>query len=153
MGKSPVGALLNTKIRVFKVFFRKAETKKKKNPSVCLHRGGRRWYFFFFFCLKTFAQTPLGYGLYSLFLKVTKRSKRQILFISGEQLSLIVAGDSAKTLSVLENMGGALDDCGLRFVQKCHSPPQNTPDFGGPTDFFGKLPKKDPYRNHTKSMN
>ena len=54
----------------------------------------------------------------------------QILFISGEQLSLIVAGDSAKTLSVLGNMGGALDDCGLRFVQKCRRPPQNTPILG-----------------------
>ena len=50
--------------------------------------------------------------------------------ISGEQLSLNVAGDSAKTLSVLGNMGGVLDDCRLRFVQKCRRPPQNTPDFG-----------------------
>jgi len=33
----------------------------------------------------------------------------QILFISGEQLSLNVAGDSAKTLSVLGNMGDVLD--------------------------------------------
>ena len=41
----------------------------------------------------------------------------QILFISVEQLSLNVAGDSAKTLSVLGNMGGVVDDCGLRFVQ------------------------------------
>ena len=70
----------------------------------------------------------------------------QILFISGEQLSLNVAGDSAKTLSVLGNMGGVLDDCGLRFVQKCRRPPQNTPDFGGPTDFFEKLPSKPPPR-------
>jgi hypothetical protein len=52
--------------------------------------------------------------------------------IWGEQLSLNVAGDSAKTLSVLRNMGDVLDDCGLRFVQKCRRPPQNTPDFGGP---------------------
>ena len=59
-------------------------------------------------------------------------------FISGEQLSLNVAGDSAKTLSVLGNMGDALDDCCLRFVQKCRRPPQNTPDFGGPTDFSEK---------------
>ena len=58
-----------------------------------------------------------------------------IFAISGEQLSLNVAGDSAKTLSVLGNMGGVLDDCGLRFVQKCRRIPQNTPDFGGPTDF------------------
>ena len=63
---------------------------------------------------------------------VKTAKSEQILFISGEQLSLIVAGDSAKTLSVLGNMGGALDDCGLRFVQKCRRPPQNTPDFGGP---------------------
>ena len=54
----------------------------------------------------------------------------EILFISGEELSLIVAGDSAKTLSVLGNMGDALDDCGLRFVQKCRRPPQNTPILG-----------------------
>ena len=33
-----------------------------------------------------------------------------IFAISGEQLSLNVAGDSAKTLSVLGNMGGVLDD-------------------------------------------
>ena len=53
--------------------------------------------------------------------------------ISGEQLSLNVAGDSAKTLSVLGNKGVVvLNDCGLRFVQKCRRPPQNTPDFGGP---------------------
>ena len=32
-------------------------------------------------------------------------------------------------------MGGALDDCRLRFVQKYRRPPQNTPAFGGPTDF------------------
>ena len=61
-----------------------------------------------------------------------------IFVISGEQLSLNVAGDSAKTLSVLGNIGDALDDCGLRFVQKCRRPPQNTPDFGGLTDFFSK---------------
>ena len=59
-----------------------------------------------------------------------------IFVISGEQLSLNVAGDSAKTLSVVGNIGGALDDCGLRFVQMCRRPPQNTPDFGGLTDFF-----------------
>ena len=29
-------------------------------------------------------------------------------------------------------MGGVLDDCRLRFVQKCRRPPQKTPDFGGP---------------------
>ena len=51
--------------------------------------------------------------------------------ISGEQLSLHVAGDSAVTLLVLGNMGGGLDNCGLRFVQMCRRPPQNTPDFGG----------------------
>ena len=29
-------------------------------------------------------------------------------------------------------MRDALDDCRLRFVQKCRRPPQNTPDLGGP---------------------
>ena len=77
----------------------------------------------------------------------------QILFISVEQLSLNVAGDSAKTLSVLGNMGDALADCLLRFLQMCRRPPQKYPRFWGPTDFFKILPKKDPYRNHTKSMN
>ena len=33
-----------------------------------------------------------------------------IFAISGEQLPLNVAGDSAQTLSVLEDMGGVLDD-------------------------------------------
>ena len=77
----------------------------------------------------------------------------QILFISVEQLSLNVADDSAKTLSVLGNMGDLLDDCRLRFLQMCRRPPQKYPRFWGPTDFFKILPKKDPYRNHTKSMN
>ena len=54
-----------------------------------------------------------------------------IFVISGEQLSLNVAGDSAKILSVLENMWSFLDVCGLRFVQKCRRPPQNTPPFWG----------------------
>ena len=36
--------------------------------------------------------------------------------ISVERLSLNVADDSAKTLSVLGNMGDFLDDCRLRFV-------------------------------------
>ena len=85
-------------------------------------------------------------------LRVGLGQNGQILFISVEQLSLNVADDSAKTLSVLGNMGGVLDDCGLRFVQMCRRPPHSTPDFGGPTDFFKILPKKDPYRNHTKSM-
>ena len=76
--------------------------------------------------------------------------------ISGEQLSLNVAGDSAKALSVLGNMGGVLDDCRLRFVQKCRRPPQNTPDFGGPKkakNQFRKITGMQPYRNLTKSMN
>ena len=77
----------------------------------------------------------------------------QILFISVEQLSLNVADDSAKTLSVLGNMGDFLDDCLLRFLQRCRRPPQKYPRFWGPTDFFKILPKKDPYRNHTKWMN
>ena len=88
-----------------------------------------------------------------MFLRVGLGQNGQILFISVEQLSLNVADDSAKTLSVLENMGGALDDCRLRFVQIWRRPLQNTPDFWGPTDFSKTLPKKDPYRNHTKSMN
>ena len=86
-------------------------------------------------------------------LRVGLGQNGQILFISVEQLSLNVAADSAKTLSVIGNMGGVVDDCGLRFVQMRRRPPQNTPDLGGPTDFFKILPKKDPYRNHTKSMN
>ena len=53
-----------------------------------------------------------------------------IFVISGEQLFLNVAVDSAETLSVLGNMGGVLDDLGLRSVQMCRRPPQNTPDFG-----------------------
>ena len=53
--------------------------------------------------------------------------------ISVERLSLNVADDSAKTLSVLGNMGGVLDDCGLRFVQKCRRPPPSKyPRFWGP---------------------
>ena len=62
----------------------------------------------------------------------------QIPFISGEQLFLIVAGDSAKTLSVLGNMGDSLDDCLLRVLQMCRRPPQKYPRFGGPTDFSEK---------------
>ena len=81
------------------------------------------------------------------------RQNGQILFISVEQLSLNVADDSAETLSVLENMGDALDACVLRFLEMCRRPPQKYPRFGGPTDFFKILPKKQPYRNHTKSMN
>jgi hypothetical protein len=72
-----------------------------------------------------------------------------IFFISGEQLSLSVAGDSAKTLSVIGNMGVVLDDCGLRFVQMWRRLPQNTPDFGGPKINF----EKSRACNHTKSMN
>ena len=58
--------------------------------------------------------------------------------ISVERLSLNVADDSAKTLSVLGNMGDALDDCLLRFLQMCRRPPQKYPRFGGPTDFSEK---------------
>ena len=88
-----------------------------------------------------------------LHLRVGLGQNGQILFISVEQLSLNVADDSAKTLSVLGNMGDFLDDCLLRFLQMCRRPPQKYPRFWGPTDFFKILPKKDPYRNHTKSMN
>ena len=86
-------------------------------------------------------------------LRVGPGQNSQIIFISVEQLSLNVADDSAKTLSVLRNMGDSLDDCLLRFLQMCRRPPQKYPRFWGPTDFFKILPKKDPYRNHTKSMN
>ena len=53
-----------------------------------------------------------------------------LFFISVEQLSLNVAGDSAKTLSVLGNMGGVLDDCGLRFVHKWRRPLKIPPILG-----------------------
>ena len=65
-------------------------------------------------------------GYHDRYLRVGPGQNGQILFISVEQLSLNVAGDSAKTLSVLENMGGVLDDCLLRFAQKCRRRPQNT---------------------------
>jgi len=77
-------------------------------------------------------------------LRVGLAQNGQILFISGEQLYLNIAGDSAKTLSVLANMGGVLDDCGLRFVQMWRRPPQNTPDFWGPTDFSKIYRKRTP---------
>ena len=64
------------------------------------------------------ANLPVNYDR-ARCLRVGLGQNGQILFISVEQLSLNVADDSAKTLSVLENMGGFLDDCGLRFVQKC----------------------------------
>ena len=86
-------------------------------------------------------------------IKIHRGGVRTGPLVSVEQLSLNVAGDSAKTLSVLGNMGGVLDDCRLRFVQMCRRPPQKYPRFWGPTDFFKILPKKDPYRNHTKSIN
>ena len=89
---------------------------------------------------------PFKVWLYLIRLRSQNGQNGQILFISGEQLSLIVAGDSAKTLSVLGNMGDALDDCRLRFVQKCRRPPSKYPDFGDPTDFFEKLPSKPPPR-------
>ena len=77
-------------------------------------------------------------------LRVGLGQNGQILFISEEQLSFNVAGDSAKTLSVLENMGDVLDDKGLRFVQIWRRPPQNTPDFWGPTDFSKYYRKRTP---------
>ena len=99
-------------------------------------------------------------GVSGFFGKIDHQKKRvglgqngQVLFISVEQLSLNVSGDSAKTLSVLGNMGGVLDDCGLRFVQMWRRPPQNTPDFGGPISKKKKITGMQPYRNHTKSMN
>ena len=70
--------------------------------------------------------------------------------ISGEQLPLNVAGDSAKTLSVLENMGGVLDGCGLRFVQ-IRRRPLKIPPISGSN--FEKITGMQPYRNHTKSIN
>ena len=105
------------------------------------------WEFFSCHDFSQIAQTEVAYiKMFIIGLRSQNGQNGQILFISGEQLSLIVAGDSAKTLSVLGNMRGDLDDCGLRFVQKCRRPPQNTPDFGGPTDFFEKLPSKPPPR-------
>ena len=83
-------------------------------------------YFFFVHWWKTKLPAPCA------FLRVGPGQNSQILFISVEQLSLNVADDSAKTLLILRNMGDALDDCRLRFVQKCRRPPQNTPDLGGP---------------------
>ena len=68
-------------------------------------------------------------------LRVGPGQNGQILFISEEQLSLNVADDSAYILSGLGNMGGVVDDCGLRFVQIWRRLPQNTPDFGGPKSF------------------
>ena len=73
-----------------------------------------------------------------------------IFAISGEQLFLNVADDSAQTLSVLGNMGNAFDDCCLSFVQKCRRSPQNTPILGSN---FEKITGMQPYRNHTKSVN
>ena len=61
---------------------------------------------------------PFKAKLYLICLRVGLGQNGQILFISVEQLSLNVADDSAKTLSVLGNMGDVLDDCCLRFVQK-----------------------------------
>jgi len=100
---------------------------------------------------RSFSISRAGCSLVNL--RVGPGQNGQILFISVEQLSLNVAGDSAKALSVLGNMGGVLDDCGLRFLQKCRRLPQNTPDLGVQRIFFKILPKKDPYRNHSKSMN
>ena len=77
-------------------------------------------------------------------LRVGPGQNSQILFISVEQLSLNVADDSAKTLSVLGNMGNFLDDCCLRFLQMWRRPPQKYPRFWGPTDFSKKIPEKDP---------
>ena len=64
-----------------------------------------------------------------------------ILFISGEQLSLNVVGDSAKTLSVLENIGGAVDDCGLRFFRDGGAPLKIPPISGVQRIFFEKYRK------------
>ena len=59
-------------------------------------------------------------------------------FISGEQHSLNVAGDSAKTLSVLRNMGGVVDDFGLRSVQMRRRPPLKIPPVLGVHNSFSK---------------
>ena len=83
--------------------------------------------------------TSLDYKSALSGLRVGLAQNGQILFILGEQLSLNAAGDSAKTLSILRNKGGFVDDCRLRFVQKWRRPPQNTPDFGDPTIFFRKI--------------
>ena len=78
---------------------------------------------------RSFSISRAGCSLVNL--RVGPGQNGQILFISVEQLSLNVASDSAKSLSVLGNMGDALGDCGLRFVQMCRRPPQNTPILGG----------------------
>jgi len=65
----------------------------------------------------------------------------QIGFESGEQLSLDVAGDSAKTLSFLGNLEGAVDDYDLRHVQRWRRNPHL--NFGGPTDFIEISLQKD----------
>ena len=69
----------------------------------------------------------------------------QILFISGEQLSLNVAGDSAKTLSVLGNMG-VLSMTAASDLCRCGGVPSKYPRFWGRTVFFEKLPSKPPPR-------
>ena len=92
------------------------------------------------------AQVPLWVTISAKLaqVKVGLGQNGQILFISVEQLSLNVADDSAKTLSVLENMGFFSMTVASDFFQNCRRPSQNTTDFGGPTDFFEILPKKIP---------
>ena len=54
-----------------------------------------------------------------------------------------VAGDSAKTLSVLGNMGGFLNDCDLRFVQMWRRP-LKIPPILGVQRIFRKITEKGP---------
>ena len=73
-------------------------------------------------------KSPYPSGVWAKVLKGRSWPPLRMLFLisatSGEQLSLNVADDSAKTLSVLGNMGDFLDDCRLRFLQMCRRPPQ-----------------------------
>ena len=65
-------------------------------------------------------------------------------FISGEQLSLNVAGDSAKTRSVLGNVGGC---CRWSWPQICAevaAPSSKYPRFWGPNGFFQIISKNTP---------
>ena len=75
-------------------------------------------------------------------LRVGPGQHSQILFISVEQLSLKVADDSDKTLSVLGNIGDFLDDCLLRFVQMCRRPPSKIPPNFGVQRIFSKYYRK-----------
>ena len=92
------------------------------------------------------------YSPFSMLIRVGLGQNGQILFISVEQLSFNVAGDSAKTLSVLGNIF-FFRWLSPQICADLAAPPFKYPRFLGSNGFFKILPKKDPYRNHTKSMN